>query len=571
MPDSQTEPANAQTTTSEETGDQLVFLPLGGAGEIGMNVYLYGYGPADARQWIMVDLGIMFADDRSPGIDIVLPDLAYIEAERANLHGILLTHGHEDHFGAVISLWERLEAPVYATPFTANLLRAKLAERGLEDTIRISEIELGARFDLGPFNIEYIEVTHSIPEPNALAIRTPGGNILHTGDWKIDDRPVMGRPIAVDRLKALGDEGCRALICDSTNVLREGTSPSESDIAEGLAQIIASAKQRVAVTTFASNVGRLLSVARAAKKADRHLIVVGRAMYRALNAAREAGYLDDFGEIMGDGDYGYLPPDKVVLLCTGSQGEGRAALARIAEGNHPFVTLNRGDMVIFSSQTIPGNEKSVAYIENMLAMQGVEIITNSTHQVHVTGHPRRGELEQMYGWVRPQAVVPMHGEPRHLEAHTQFAREMGVRETVVAGNGDLVRISPGPLAIIDQAPSGYLHVDGEIIVPSIEGPARERRKLSFNGFVTVSIVLDRKGEVLCDPVLETFGVPEEDREGGSIADHLFEAADGVLNSLAKSRRRDDDLVEDAVYRAIRKEAYRIWGKKPVCRVLLSRI
>ena len=571
MPDSQTEPADPEHPDTNQTGEELVFLPLGGAGEIGMNVYLYGIGPPDARQWIMVDLGIKFADDRDPGIDIVLPDVTYIEAERANLHGILLTHGHEDHFGAVIDLWERLEAPVFATPFTANLLRAKLAERRLEDTIGIREIELGARFDLGPFNIEYMDVTHSIPEPSALAIRTPAGNVLHTGDWKIDDRPVMGNPIAVDRFKALGEEGCRAMICDSTNVLRDGISPSETEIAEGLAEIIASAKQRVAVTTFASNVGRLLSVAKATKAADRHLIVVGRAMYRALNAAREAGYLDDFGEIMSDGDYGYLPPDKVVLLCTGSQGEGRAALARVAEGTHPFVTLNRGDLVIFSSKTIPGNEKSVAYVENMLATQGVEIVTSATHPVHVTGHPRRGELEQMYGWVRPQSVIPMHGEARHLEEHARFARKMGVRETVVAGNGDMVRISPGPLAIIDQAPSGYLHLDGEIIVPSFEGPARERRKLSFNGFVTVSIVLDRKGVLLCDPVLETFGVPEEDSSGASVADQLFEAADGVLNSLPKSRRRDDDLVEDAVYRAIRKEASRIWGKKPICRVLLSRI
>ncbi len=551
--------------------DRLVFLPLGGAGEIGMNLYLYGYGPDDDRQWIMVDLGVKFADQREPGIDVIFPDTSYIESERSSLQGILLTHAHEDHFGAVIEMAPRLEAPVYATPFTANLLRAKLAERAREGTVRIKEIALGSRFNLGPFDVEYINVAHSIPEPCALAIRTPLGNVLHTGDWKIDNNPVIGTPVDVDRMKALGAEGCRALVCDSTNVLRGGTSPSESDIEQGLAQLIASAKNRVAVTTFASNVGRLLSVARAAKAADRHLIVVGRAMYRALHAARDAGYIDDFGEILSDDDYGYLPPDKVVCLCTGSQGEARAALARIAEGTHPTIELGRGDMVIFSSKTIPGNEKSVAFVQNSLAEQGVEIVTADDHLVHVTGHPRRGELEQMYSWLKPESVIPMHGEPRHLLEHARFAESQGVGETVVARNGDIVNIAPGALEIIDEAPTGQLHLDGGLIVPSVGGPARERRKVSFTGFVTVSIVIDRGGVLLSDPVLETYGVPELDDYGGSVADQLFDAAEGVMRSLPKSARRDDQLIEEAVYRAIRKEAENIWGKKPICKVLLTRI
>lgn len=421
--------------------DRLVFLPLGGAGEIGMNLYLYGCGRSDDTRWLMVDLGVKFGDDRDPGIDVILPDTAFIEAERGSLEGIVLTHAHEDHFGAVIDLWPRLRVPIYATPFTAAMLAAKLAERGMENQIPVTEVPLGGRLTLGPFDVEFITMTHSIPEPNALALRTPMGNVLHTGDWKIDERPMIGEPMAVDRLKALGAEGCRAMICDSTNVLREGISPSESDVAKGLAEVIAGAKRRVAVTTFASNVGRLRAVALAAKAADRQLVVVGRAMFRALNAAREAGYLGDFGEVLTERDYGYLPPEKVVCLCTGSQGEVRAALSRIADGTHPNITLNDGDMVIFSSRTIPGNEKPVAVVENNLAALGVELVTADDHPVHVTGHPRRGELAMLYDWVKPQSVIPMHGEMRHLVEHTRFARKQGVTDTVIARNGDIVRLA----------------------------------------------------------------------------------------------------------------------------------
>lgn len=551
--------------------DRLVFLPLGGAGEIGMNLYLYGYGPEDDTKWLMVDLGVKFGDDRDPGIDVIFPDISYIEGERANLLAIVLTHAHEDHFGAVIDLWPRLRAPVYATPFAANLLLAKLAERGLEKEIPLQEVALESRLTVGPFDIEFIPMTHSIPEPNAIALRTGLGNVLHTGDWKLDDRPMIGSPMAIERLKALGAEGCRAIICDSTNVLREGISPSESNVAEGLAKVIANATRRVAVTTFASNVGRLRAVALAARAADRHLVVVGRAMYRALNAARDAGYLDDFGEILSERDYGYLPPEKVVCLCTGSQGEPRAALSRIAEGNHPNVTLNAGDMVIFSSRTIPGNEKSVAVVENSLAAQGVEIVTADDHPVHVTGHPRRGELRHMYDWVKPQAAIPMHGEMRHLVEHERFARGLGVPETLVARNGDVVRLAPGSLEIVDQAPAGRLHLDGRLIVPAIDGPARERRKLSFAGCVAVSLLLDRRGDIIGDPVLELVGLPQDDDTGTPMHDLLFDAVDGALRSLPKGRRRDDELVREAVHRAVRKEAESVWGKKPLCRILLSRL
>ncbi len=551
--------------------DELVFVPLGGAGEIGMNLYLYGLGDEKNRQWLMVDLGVRFGDSRDPGIDVVFPDIAFIEAQKDRLAGIVLTHAHEDHFGAVIDLWPRLRAPIYATPFTTILLKAKIAEYGGDAEIDIREVPCGSRLDIGPFDVEFIAVTHSIPEPNALAIRTGAGNILHTGDWKIDDTPMLGAPMAVDRLKALGDEGCRVLVCDSTNVLRDGVSPSETEIAEGLAKVIAGAKNRVAVTTFASNVGRLRAVVLAAQKADRHVVVAGRAMMRAINAAREAGYLTDIHELLTENDFGYLPRDKVVCLCTGSQGEGRAALARIASSTHPNITLNADDMVIFSSKTIPGNEKSVAAVQNRLAEQGVEIVTADDHLVHVTGHPRRGEMKQMYDWVRPQSAIPMHGELRHLHEHVHFAKKLGVTESMAVLNGNVARISPGPLALIGEVESGELFMDGRVIIEADDGTVRERRKLSYVGTVCVSIVMDQHGDLLCDPIIDLYGLPQTDAAGRDLGDTLFDALETVLNSLPKKKRRDDDFIEDVVSRAIRKQADLAWGKKPVCRVLVSRL
>ncbi len=557
--------------TSPDTGDELVFVPLGGAGEIGMNLYLYGLGAEKSRQWLMVDLGVRFGDSRDPGIDVVFPDIAFIEAQKDRLAGIVLTHAHEDHFGAVIDLWPRLRVPVYATPFTTILLKAKIAEYGAAAEIDIREVPCGGRLDIGPFNVEFIAVTHSIPEPNALAIRTPTGNVLHTGDWKIDEAPMLGAPMAVDRLKALGDEGCRALVCDSTNVLRDGVSPSETEIAEGLARVIASATNRVAVTTFASNVGRLRAVVLAAKKADRHVVVAGRAMMRAINAAREAGYLTDIHELLTEHDFGYLPRDKVVCLCTGSQGEGRAALARIAGSSHPNITLNADDMVIFSSKTIPGNEKSVAAVQNRLAAQGIEIVTADDHLVHVTGHPRRGEMKQMYEWVRPKSAVPVHGELRHLHEHVQFAKDQGVTESMAVLNGNVARIAPGPLELIGTVESGELFMDGRVIIASDDGTVRERRKLSYVGTVSVSIIMDQQGALLCDPIIDLYGMPQNDAAGRDLGDVLFDALEAVLKSLPKKKCRDDDFIEDVVSRAIRKEADLSWGKKPVCRVLVSRL
>ena len=551
--------------------DEIVFLPLGGCGEIGMNLYLYGVGPVNNRKWLMVDLGVKFGDERDPGIDIILPDTSFIEEERGSLQGIVLTHAHEDHFGAVAHLWPRLQVPVYATPFAATMLRRKLGEAGLLDQVPLKEIGLDERFRAGSFDCEYLSVTHSIPEPCALVLRIGGRMIVHTGDWKVDDDPVIGAPIDVERLKALREEGCDVLVCDSTNVLREGASPSEGEVAAGLVKVIASAKRRVAVTTFASNVGRVASIARAADATHRHVVVVGRALHTAIDAAQANGYLGGLPEFHDDENYGYIPRERVLCICTGSQGEMRAALARIATGSHPQVEFEEGDMVIFSSRTIPGNEKSVAAVQNALAERGVQIVTADDALVHVTGHPRRDELKQMYDWLKPDLVVPMHGEARHLWEQSRFAVACGVPDSLVVRNGDVARLLPGPATIVDEAPAGRLHVDGNMTIPGFGGPARERRKLSFNGVVSVSVVVDADGALQGSAEVSTIGIPEEDDHGISTREAVLDVVDEVFDGLPRAKRKNDDVLEEFLYQAVRRAVDRHWGKKPLCIVALHRI
>ena len=423
--------------------DELVFAPLGGVGEIGMNLAIYGFGEEHRRQWIAVDFGVAFADDALPGVDLILPDISYLVEQRRNILGLVLTHAHEDHFGAVIDLWPRLKIPIYATPFTAALLQAKRESEPGAPEIPVNIVPLGGRFTLGPFDIELVSMAHSIPESNGLIIRTPLGPVLHTGDWKIDPTPVIGPPTDEAKLRALGDEGCLALIGDSTNAVREGRSPSETDVAKCLAELIRTAPARVAVTTFASNVARLRVVAEAAAACDREVVLVGRAMERISQVARETGYLDGIRDFRSVDIYGHLPPDKVLALCTGSQGEPRAALSRIAQDDHPEVAFSRGDRVIFSSRAIPGNEKAVMRVINGLVSQGIEVITDRTHLVHVSGHPRMDELRDMIGWVRPQILLPVHGEPLHMAEHAALARRAGVGQVVQCRDGELLRLAPG--------------------------------------------------------------------------------------------------------------------------------
>ncbi len=546
--------------------DELVFAPLGGVGEIGMNLSIYGFGSEARRAWLAVDLGVAFGNEELPGIDLVMPDIRFLVEERRNLVGIVLTHGHEDHFGALIDLWPQLRVPVYATPFTAALFAAKrLGEPGAPE-IPIEIVEQGARFKLGPFDVELVPVAHSIPESNALIIRTPLGTVLHTGDWKIDPTPVIGLPTDEARLRAVGDEGVLALVGDSTNAIREGRSPSEVDVAKSLTELIATAPGRVAVTTFASNVARLRSAALAAYAAGREVVVVGRAMERVIQVARETHYLDGIAEFRSVDVYGHLPPDKVVALCTGSQGEPRAALARIAADEHPEVTLNRGDRVIFSSRTIPGNERPVTRIINGLVRQGIEVITDRTHLVHVSGHPRRAELDDMYGWVRPQIAIPVHGEALHLKEHGDLARRAGVPQVIMCQDGDLVRLAPGPAGIVDEVPAARLYKDGRILVEAESRTVPERRRLAFAGIVSVALAVSRQGELVADPEVELTGIPPIDAEGRQMAEIAQEAAVDTFEQLSRARRRDADAVAESVTRGVRAAIGARWSKKPICHV-----
>jgi ribonuclease J len=547
--------------------NELVFAPLGGIGEIGMNLSIYGFGDERRRQWLIVDCGVSFAsEEHLPGVDLILPDIGYLIEERKNIVGLVLTHGHEDHMGALIDLWPRLKVPLFATPFTAALFEAKrLSEPGAPE-IPIKVVPLGGRLTLGPFTVDFINVAHSIPESNALAIRTPAGTVLHTGDWKIDPTPLLGAPTDAAKLTALGDEGVLALVGDSTNAVREGRSPSESDVAKTLAELIRTAPRRVAVTTFASHVGRLRAVADAARAAEREVVLVGRAMERVAQVARETGYLDGVQDFRSVESYGYLPPDKVLALCTGSQGEPRAALSRIARDEHPEVTLARGDRVIFSSRAIPGNEKAVGEVINGLVTQGIEVITDRTHLVHVSGHPRRDELRDMIGWVRPQILIPAHGEALHLAEHAALARRAGVPHVLVCRNGDLVRLALDGAKIIDKVPSGRLYKDGSLLVNAEERSVAARRRLSFSGVVSVAMAINDKGQLMADPEVELIGVPDNDANGASMLEIARDAVEKAFDALPKPRRRDADAVAESIRRAVRGAIAERWNKKPICHV-----
>jgi ribonuclease J len=548
-------------------GPELTFAPLGGIGEIGMNLSIYGVGDGRRRQWLIVDCGVSFAaEEHLPGVDLILPDIRFLIQERRNIVGLVLTHAHEDHMGALMDLWPKLNVPLYATPFAAALFEARrLSEPGAPQ-IPVNVAPLNGRVELGPFTIDFINVAHSIPESNALAIRTSLGTVLHTGDWKIDATPVIGAPTDQARLTALGDEGVLALVGDSTNAVRDGRSPSEADVAKTLAELIRTAPARVAVTTFASHVGRLRAVADAARLAEREVVVVGRAMDRVVQVARETGYLDGVQDFRAVESYGYLPPDKVLALCTGSQGEPRAALARIAQDEHPEVTLTRGDRVIFSARTIPGNEKAVARVINGLVTQGVEVITDRTHLVHVSGHPRRAELLDMINWVRPKILIPAHGEALHLAEHAKLAREAGVPQVLVCRNGDLVRLAPGPAEIVDEIPAGRVYKDGALLVDAQAPTVAARRRLSFAGVVTVALALTDKGILVADPEIELIGIPDADATGRAMADIARDAVEDAFEALPKPRRRDPNEVAEAVRRAVRGAIAERWNKKPICHV-----
>ncbi|MDR3470930.1 MAG: ribonuclease J [Devosia sp.] len=553
--------------------DELVFVPLGGVGEIGMNMGAYGFGPASARKWIVVDCGVTFAGPHQPGIELIMPDPTFLEENADDVLGLILTHSHEDHYGAVLDLWPGFDRPVFATPFTAAMLAAKRASDNIVDNVSITTMRPGRPFELGPFTVEAINVAHSIPESNALLITTPIGRVLHTGDWKLDPTPVGNAPTDTVRLAAIGAEQGTplALICDSTNALKEGVSPSEKDVGETLTSLIAAAPHRIAVTTFASNVGRVISVARAAQRAGRQVVMSGRAMHRIAGIARELGMMEDIAPFLDQDAFKSLPRDKVVLLCTGSQGEARASIARIARGEHPAIDLNAGDRVIFSSWAIPGNEREVIDIQNMLIDRGIDVITRDDGLVHVTGHPRREELRRLYEWVKPQVLVPVHGEPVHLKAHAQLGREFGIPNVIEARNGDMVRLFPEPLAFPGEVRVGELYLDGTVLCTPEESGVKGRRRLSFGGHVVVSLCVTGNGAIAAGPEIAIEGLPEVEDDEESLAQVIKRTVFGTLKSIPPKRRSDPDLVNAALNRAVRGEVNAFWGKKPNVTVFVHRI
>jgi ribonuclease J len=550
--------------------DELVFLPLGGIGEIGMNVYLYGLGPRHKRKWLMVDLGVTFPDHREPGVDIVLPDLRFIEKERDNLVGILLTHAHEDHFGAIPEMWPRLGVPIYAARFTMAMLKEKLKEVSWRNEMELHEIPLGGRLNIGPFDIELIDMAHSIPDTSAITIRTELGTVLHSADWKLDPDPGAGRSTDIAKLQKLGDEGVDVLVCDSTNILGEGQTVSEKVVAASLGEVIRRATGRVAITSFASSVGRILNIAKATEAAGRSLVLAGRSFHRTVELARETGLWPEHLKVLGEDDYANLPRANVVALLTGSQGEARAALARVAEAQHPRVALTRGDLVIFSARAIPGNEHAIIGIQNKLADMGVAIMTEwDGGPIHTSGHPRQGEVAQLYKWLRPKTVIPMHGEPRHLEAHAAFARAHGLEAISPVRDGTMVRLLPGTSEIIGNAPVGRIYRDGNVLVPSEDEAIRERRKSSFVGSAVVSIVLTRSGELVSAPNISLIGVPQIAGDGKSFFEIAETAANGAIQSIPRPRRKNIEMTGEAVRKSVRSALNLAWGKKPIVRVLVS--
>ena len=558
---------NGYAETGEPGDAELLFLSLGGAGEIGMNLNLYGHAGA----WLMVDLGITFGDDETPGIDVIMPDPTFIEERADALAGLVLTQAHEDHIGAVPHLWPRLRCPLYATPFTASILRRKLAEAGLKDEALITEIPLSGRFDVGPFGIELITLTHSIPEPNACLIRTDAGLVMHTGDWKLDPDPMIGPSPDEAALIRAGEEGVLAMVCDSTNVLVEGSSGSEGAVRKKLTEGIERFDGRGVVACFASNVARLESIAHAAAADNRSVGLVGRSLWRFYEAAQENGYLKDIPRFLSPKEAALLPRDKVLLICTGSQGEPRAALARIARNDHPDVVLDPGDVVIFSSRVIPGNEKSIGRLQNRLTEVGLELLTTHDEQhIHVSGHPARDELVQMYQWIQPQIAVPVHGEMRHMQAHVQLAQECQVQEAHLAPNGTLLKLAPGKAEVVDEVFSGRLALDGNRLISMGSSALRERRKMLNSGAAVVTVVVDEWGHLQADPQVSTHGVfdLEVDCE---IASSLIDAAADAVEELPRNSGNKDAHVHEAVRLAVRRRLRALCGKRPPVDVHLVRL
>ncbi|WP_317993241.1 ribonuclease J [Bartonella gliris] len=550
--------------------NEFVFLPLGGVGEIGMNLAAYGFGRQNLCEWLLVDMGVSFAGPELPGADLILPDIRFLESEKHNIRGLVLTHAHEDHYGAVLDLWPKLKVPVYCTPFTAGLLESKKQSDFGSYKISLNIFQAGERFQVGSFGVEAIAVNHSIPESVSLAITTSLGTVIHTGDWKIDPTPSLGAVTDEKRFRALGKKGVLALLCDSTNACRDGMSPSEQQVQTNLTEIISKAEGRVAFATFASNVGRIRSIALAAESVGRQVLIVGRSLKRSIMVAQELGYMNGLAPFVSEEDYSYIPRKDIVLIVTGSQGEPHAALAKLSRNEMRNIALSAGDTVIYSSRSIPGNEKAIIEIQNRFIDLGIKTITNEDALVHVSGHPRRSELLQMYDWVKPQILVPVHGEAMHLAAQAALARQAGIEIIADIRNGSMLRLAPEPVEVIDQVPVGRIYKDGCLIGDEDALGIRERRKLSYAGHVAVSLQMNSKHDLEGDIGLTTSGLPETNGKGESLKDILLDVVENTLYNIPRVKRKNDELIREAIRRAVRAAVNEVWRKKPICTVFLHR-
>ena len=550
--------------------EELIFCPLGGSGEIGMNMNLFAYGKPENQKWIIVDIGVTFADDTIPGIDLIYPDPGFIIDKKEDLLGIILTHAHEDHIGAIAHIWPKLKCKIYATPFTAVLINEKFKEKKIDISKELKIVQLNSTLDLDPFKIEFVTLTHSILEPNGLKIETPVGNILHTGDWKCDPDPLIGENINSKRLKEIGDEGVLAMICDSTNVFSAGRAGSELDVRNNLLKVMQRLNKRIIITSFASNVARMETAFYCAEKTGRQIALVGRSMHRIYKAARQCGYLNNVIEPLDARDVKNIAREKIVYLCTGSQGEPMGAMNRIANYIHPDVFIERGDTVIFSSKIIPGNEKKLYKLHNQLVKEGIEVISEENEYIHVSGHPNREDLKDMYNWIKPKCVIPVHGEHRHMIEHINFAKEMQVPYPVKVENGDIVRIYPGNKPeVFDKAPSGKLYVDGNVSVEEDSQSIKERKNLSANGFIEATILITPKGNIHNRPLLTFRGLPIYEKE--EFLYGLEDEIEKTTRSFSLNNKKQETNLIDALKTTCRKFTKEKTGKRPLTNINLVRI
>ena len=552
------------------TKEELLFCPLGGSGEIGGNMNLYAYGKEDNQKWIIVDMGVSFADDSVPGVDLIMPDAGFIIDKKDDLLGIVLTHAHEDHIGAVVHIWPHLKCKIYATPFTAALIIEKFKEKKIDISSYLEVVPLNSKIKLEHFEIDFVTLTHSILEPNGLSITTPLGTILHTGDWKIDPNPLIGSQIDEKKLKSIGNSGVSVMICDSTNIFSPGRAGSESDVRDSLLRIMELKTKRILVTSFASNVARMESIFYCAKKTGRNICLVGRSMQRIYKAAKKCGYLKGVIEPLEPKDAKKVPKNKILYLATGSQGEPMGAMNRIVNGTHPDVQLEDADCVIFSSKIIPGNEKKLYYLQNLIVKNKIEMISEENAFVHVSGHPNREDLKDMYKWVKPQCVIPVHGEHRHMAEHVSFAKEMQIPKSLLIENGDIIRLLPGNKPeIIDKAPSGKIYLDGSVNVETDSQSIKDRKNLSINGYLEITLIVSNNGKIK-KPVISYKGIPEKNEDNNFI----FDMEDEIMN-ICRTFSMDNKKQQQNLIETLKQNCRRIvrekTGKKPFTNINIARI